>query len=221
MGDPVFELSADGVHVGYLGPRERSPIPPELILGRSVHEVWPPEVAEMTARAVRDVCAQRVPVSFECSLPSPLEPRYYEVRVVPGVQGHAFAIVRDIHARRTAENQLRESEARFRLMADHAPVMLWKANRRRDCDFFNRGWLEFTGRPLEPSSACAGPRACTPRTSSLAPRLISRPSSRARASAWSTACVAPTAPIAGSSTRPRRASTPTAASRVTSARAST
>ena len=149
MGDPVFELSADGVHVGYLGPRERSPIPPDRLLGRSVHDVWPSDVAAVTARVVRDVCAQRAPASFECSLPSPIEPRYYEVRVVPGVEGHAFAIVRDIHARRTAENQLRESEERFRLMADHAPVMLWKANRQADCDFFNRGWLDFTGRPLE------------------------------------------------------------------------
>ena len=126
MGDPVFELSADGVHVGYLGPRERSPIPPDRVLGKSVHDVWPPEVAEITARTVREVCAQRKPASFECTLPSPFEPRYYEVRIVPGQAGHAFAIMRDIHARRTAENQLRESEARFRLMADHAPVMLWK-----------------------------------------------------------------------------------------------
>jgi len=45
--------------------------------------------------------------------------------------------------------QMRESEARFRLMADHAPVMLWKADSFGDCDFFNRRWLEFTGRSLE------------------------------------------------------------------------
>jgi PAS domain S-box-containing protein len=49
----------------------------------------------------------------------------------------------------TLERLLRESEARFDLMADHAPVMLWKANTTGDCDFFNRRWLEFTGRTLE------------------------------------------------------------------------
>jgi PAS domain S-box-containing protein len=38
--------------------------------------------------------------------------------------------------------------ALFRLMADHAPVMLWKAGRDALCDFFNSRWLEFTGRTM-------------------------------------------------------------------------
>lgn len=38
--------------------------------------------------------------------------------------------------------------ALFRLMADHAPVMLWKAGRDGLCDFFNSRWLEFTGRTM-------------------------------------------------------------------------
>ncbi|HKP97667.1 MAG TPA: PAS domain S-box protein [Fibrobacteria bacterium] len=42
-----------------------------------------------------------------------------------------------------------ESEARFRTMADCAPVLIWMAGVDAECVFFNRGWLEFTGRPLE------------------------------------------------------------------------
>ena len=41
-----------------------------------------------------------------------------------------------------------ESETRFRIMANHAPVLLWMAGRDGECDFFNRGWLDFTGRSL-------------------------------------------------------------------------
>jgi PAS domain S-box-containing protein len=37
----------------------------------------------------------------------------------------------------------------FRLMADCAPVMIWVAGPDRRCVYFNRPWLEFTGRPLE------------------------------------------------------------------------
>jgi len=34
-------------------------------------------------------------------------------------------------------------------MANNAPVMIWMSGRDKLCTFFNRGWLEFTGRKLE------------------------------------------------------------------------
>src|SRR5258706_9487868 len=42
-----------------------------------------------------------------------------------------------------------ETADHFRLMADYAPVMIWLAGPDRNCVYFNRPWLEFTGRPLE------------------------------------------------------------------------
>jgi PAS domain S-box-containing protein len=49
-------------------------------------------------------------------------------------------------AERTAE--LGESEGRFRTMADAAPVMIWASDTEKLCTFFNKGWLEFTGRQI-------------------------------------------------------------------------
>jgi PAS domain S-box-containing protein len=51
--------------------------------------------------------------------------------------------------RRDAENAIRESEERFRLVANTAPVMIWMSGPDKLCNYFNRPWLEFTGRPLE------------------------------------------------------------------------
>jgi PAS domain S-box-containing protein len=51
--------------------------------------------------------------------------------------------------RRQAHLSLRESEERFRLMADTAPVMVWMSGSDKRCTYFNRSWLEFTGRSLQ------------------------------------------------------------------------
>jgi len=45
--------------------------------------------------------------------------------------------------------QLRESEERFRTMADCSPVLLWLAEPDALCTFFNKVWLDFTGRSME------------------------------------------------------------------------
>jgi PAS domain S-box-containing protein len=58
-------------------------------------------------------------------------------------------IARDITDRKRAEQVLRESEERFRRVADTAPVLIWMSGTDKLCSFFNQGWLDFTGRSLE------------------------------------------------------------------------
>jgi PAS domain S-box-containing protein len=55
----------------------------------------------------------------------------------------------DISERKHAEAVLRESEERFRNLADTAPVLLWMSGAGKVCTYFNRRWLEFTGRTIE------------------------------------------------------------------------
>ena len=54
-----------------------------------------------------------------------------------------------VEQQRKTEESLRESEERFRNMADSAPVMIWIAGEDGRATFFNRVWLDFTGRALE------------------------------------------------------------------------
>src|SRR5207249_1445090 len=51
--------------------------------------------------------------------------------------------------RRRASNAIWESEARFRLAADSAPIMMWMASPDGGSTYVNRGWLDFTGRKME------------------------------------------------------------------------
>jgi PAS domain S-box-containing protein len=60
-----------------------------------------------------------------------------------------LGVFAEITERKLAEAKIRESEARFHIMANCAPVLIWMAGHDKLCEFFNQGWLAFTGRHLE------------------------------------------------------------------------
>jgi PAS domain S-box-containing protein len=58
-------------------------------------------------------------------------------------------LVNEINNRIKIEKSLRESEERFRQLADSAPVLIWMSDKNKLCTYFNKGWLNFTGRTME------------------------------------------------------------------------
>jgi PAS domain S-box-containing protein len=54
----------------------------------------------------------------------------------------------EIIERTHAQEQLLESETRFQVMADTAPVLIWMTGTDGLCNYFNKPWLEFTGRTM-------------------------------------------------------------------------
>ena len=55
----------------------------------------------------------------------------------------------DITERVAVQQALKESEERFRNMADIAPIMIWITGEDKKCTYLNKKWLDFTGRSLE------------------------------------------------------------------------
>jgi PAS domain S-box-containing protein len=58
-------------------------------------------------------------------------------------------VIANALARKRAEQAIRESEERFRLLTDTAPTMIWMSGTNKHCNFFNQGWLRFTGRSID------------------------------------------------------------------------
>jgi PAS domain S-box-containing protein len=64
----------------------------------------------------------------------------------------ASKVARDVTAQKQAEQALRESEQRFRVITDASPILVWMSGTDKLCYYFNKGWLDFVGRTLEQES---------------------------------------------------------------------
>jgi PAS domain S-box-containing protein len=71
------------------------------------------------------------------------------VRVLGDVFWNALQRRRSMQALLAGQAVLRESEERFRLVANTAPVLIWMSGTDKLCTFFNQGWLSFTGRSMQ------------------------------------------------------------------------
>jgi PAS domain S-box-containing protein len=80
--------------------------------------------------------------------------RWFLARAIPQLDQEGniikwYGTNTDIEYRKRAEQALRESEARFRNMADNAPVMVWVTEADGACSFVSQSWYEFTGQAPE------------------------------------------------------------------------
>ncbi len=88
-------------------------------------------------------------IDFRCD--SPRGERWFAMSAEPlrWSEGGAVVTYIDITDRKLAENAARESEERFRRMADALPVAIWMAEADGSRTYFNRQWLQMTGKVLE------------------------------------------------------------------------
>ncbi len=67
--------------------------------------------------------------------------------VSDGAAAGVVVVFRDITRQKQAEAELRESERRYRALADSMPQIVWAARPDGHLDYFNRRWYEFSGFP--------------------------------------------------------------------------
>ena len=62
---------------------------------------------------------------------------------------HSTSVQVDITDQKQSEEARRESEDRFRVLSNAAPMMIWMSGTDKLCAYFNQPWLDFTGRAIE------------------------------------------------------------------------
>ena len=120
------------------------------ILGRTVQELLGPDVYAVR-KPMMDAAYGGTRQWFVADYPHPSRGTLaiqaeYVPQVGPGgaVEG-IVALITDVTEQRAAERALKESEARFRRIADSAPAMMWVTRLDRTRDFVNQAYCDFVG----------------------------------------------------------------------------
>jgi len=135
---------SDYVHVEANPAYERHAGIPDVV-GQKVREMVPDEAEEWIA-LYRKVLLTGEPIRFERELVA--TQRHLELsafRVEPESRRQVAVLFQDITVRRKGEEALRESEVRFRQMADTMAHMIWVTLPDGFHEWYNRRWYEFTG----------------------------------------------------------------------------
>jgi PAS domain S-box-containing protein len=125
----------------------------EEVIGRTFaqFDIW--ASAEERARVIGEVLEKGVVRDREMVMRNksgrPFWCLFSAVLIEIGGARHLLSLVSDIAERKRAQDALRESEERFRLLADTAPVIIWEAAPDGRLRFLNQAGLDYTGRRLE------------------------------------------------------------------------
>ena len=156
MDDLVFVIGTDGTFRRYFQPLDRKDlyVPPEEFVGKHFRKVLPPHVAQLLQGAIERIEASGETQQFDYSLEVAGVESWFNAKLSP-IKGPSHgspeitAVVRDITARKRAEDAIRNSEERLELALSGANLVLWDYNPQTGKSFDDHAWATMLGYSMD------------------------------------------------------------------------
>lgn len=145
--DLIFVLTFDGIFVEYRAAKTgQLLLPPEHFLNEHVDAVLPPFLAKTTLEKLRLLKQNNTIIQeYEYELVIKGEKNFFEARMVSVDENHALTIVRDVTAKKLAEQQLRHQSAFIQTLLDSVPNPLFYMDINSAYLGVNEAFIEFFG----------------------------------------------------------------------------
>lgn len=150
MNDVVLVVDSEGKYLEF-APSGMKLLyqPAEELQGKTLHEVFSAEQADLFLGSIRETLKKHQPVTMEYSLVIDKEKYWFDATLSPFSGNSVIMVARDITARKRVEEALRESEENYRTLVENSPDIFMRFDREMRHLFTSSSVQKVTGMPAE------------------------------------------------------------------------
>ncbi len=162
--DLLFRCDREGTFLDVIAIPDESILylPPEKFLGKRILDVMPANVASMFDAAIKQALDFRKLAVISYDLEVPAGYMHFEARISMLNEQEVILLIEDITKRKHAENALRQSEEKFRLLSEKASDVIWTTDLDLNYTYISPSAKQLGGHSVEEILSSSAKDTLTP-----------------------------------------------------------
>ncbi len=156
IDDLLFSLNRDGDFIEYYQPSNGGnlTLSSDVFVGKNIYDVgFPLDVAKKYLYTIEQVIDEDKPEQIDYYMEAFGSKLWYNAKISPrknvfGMVDGVTVLCRDVTRQKRTEETLKIARDFYLTLLADFPSMIWKTNTTKRAEYFNKTWLEFTGRDI-------------------------------------------------------------------------